>query len=508
MSIDTKLGDVPSSTLSDTSNVIFTDGENVRKEAYASMKADMLGTATLATNSPKIKEGINELVQDLLESTGYGVVSGGVVSSQSTPNMTANVTGCTLKTSTGARQVVGANAALVVTTADTTNPRKDIVYVDSTGVAQYLQGIAALSPTAPVTPSGGFLLAEIYVAANATSITNSNITDKRKMLISTDTLNTLLSENTQNIAKISNPNLLINEDFLIYQRSSTGNFSIPSTDTVTVNKIVFDRWSLGRQTTDYTVSAVKTDDGIYITSDAVKRMILGYALDIDLVKRLRNKNLTFSFDIKKDSSWNVGMLQVKAYIGENVSELRYDPTNRIVYYKDVQYADIGAEYTRVTFTFPIKATATNVSILFDTSGINSSGGTPVTINANAKIYLRNIKLELGDKATPFVPRLYGEELALCQRYYEVGQGSSAAHGCTQNIAFNNSYRAIKRIVPTLATHITGANGLSASYQQVGASLTTWTNYTTDFSAYASVLNPGVANQAQFQLTWTSDAEIY
>lgn len=33
--------------------------------------------------------------------------------------------------------------------------------------------------------------------------------------------------------------------------------------------------------------------------------------------------------------------------------------------------------------------------------------------------LNYVKLELGSYATPFVPHLYGEELALCQRYYQV-----------------------------------------------------------------------------------------
>ena len=30
-----------------------------------------------------------------------------------------------------------------------------------------------------------------------------------------------------------------------------------------------------------------------------------------------------------------------------------------------------------------------------------------------------VKLEVGSVATPFIPRLYAEELALCQRYYEI-----------------------------------------------------------------------------------------
>lgn len=37
--------------------------------------------------------------------------------------------------------------------------------------------------------------------------------------------------------------------------------------------------------------------------------------------------------------------------------------------------------------------------------------------ANSSFYLTGVQLEVGDKATPFEHRSYGEELALCQRYY-------------------------------------------------------------------------------------------
>ena len=41
------------------------------------------------------------------------------------------------------------------------------------------------------------------------------------------------------------------------------------------------------------------------------------------------------------------------------------------------------------------------------------------IDANQELEIEWVKLEQGSIATPFVPRPYGEELALCQRYYQV-----------------------------------------------------------------------------------------
>ena len=193
-----RLGNVPTSTLDGTDNIIFAEGEAPRKALYSEVKKDIVGESTLTTTAQKPLEAVNELNQDLLEATGYGVVSGGMVSAQSTPNMTVNVTACVLKTATGARQIPVANNSLAVTVADTTNPRIDIVYINSSGVVSYLQGTAAAGPTVPATPTGGTLLAQISVVAGATSITNANITDKRKMLISTDALNTQLSDKAQN----------------------------------------------------------------------------------------------------------------------------------------------------------------------------------------------------------------------------------------------------------------------------------------------------------------------
>jgi hypothetical protein len=199
-----RIGNVPTSTLNDTDNILFAEGEAPRKVQYSEMKADIIGSATLLTNADKPKEAINELVQDLLDSCGYGVISGGVVSTQSTPNMTVQVSACTYKTSTGARKTATANSSLTVAAADTTNPRADIVYINSSGVISYLQGTAAASPVAPATPTGGFLLAQINVSANATSATNSNIVDMRKILISTDYLNTQLSDKVNKTSIVNN----------------------------------------------------------------------------------------------------------------------------------------------------------------------------------------------------------------------------------------------------------------------------------------------------------------
>jgi len=49
----------------------------------------------------------------------------------------------------------------------------------------------------------------------------------------------------------------------------------------------------------------------------------------------------------------------------------------------------------------------------------ATGATSVVGTSGATFYITGVKLEVGSTATDFVHRSYGEELALCQRYYEV-----------------------------------------------------------------------------------------
>lgn len=67
-----------------------------------------------------------------------------------------------------------------------------------------------------------------------------------------------------------------------------------------------------------------------------------------------------------------------------------------------------------------------------------------------------VKLEIGDKATPFYPRSYGEELALCQRFYE----KCVSKYEIRKISFNANnfsegrvtFKVQKRIAPTISIY--------------------------------------------------------
>lgn len=106
-----------------------------------------------------------------------GVVSGGTVTAQGTPDMTLAVAAGVTE-GQGIRFTVTAGN-VTITTADVINPRFDLVVADSTGAKQVRAGTPGTNPVFPSLTAGDVALCAVYVPAGVTAITSGMLVDKR-----------------------------------------------------------------------------------------------------------------------------------------------------------------------------------------------------------------------------------------------------------------------------------------------------------------------------------------
>jgi hypothetical protein len=99
-----------------------------------------------------------------------------------------------------------------------------------------------------------------------------------------------------------------------------------------------------------------------------------------------------------------------------------------------------------TFSGPAGAWSSNNYIL-------ASGAVSVVGTNGATFYITGVQLEKGSTATSFDYRPYGTELALCQRYYEIGGPGSLVFNA--GVYTSAQFKATKRATPTVTVTPTG-----------------------------------------------------
>jgi hypothetical protein len=126
-------------------------------------------------------------------------------------------------------------------------------------------------------------------------------------------------------------------------------------------------------------------------------------------------------------------------------------------------------------TFSGTASAWSAAQYFSATGATSVVGTN-----GATFYLTGVQLEIGSSATGFEYRQYGQELALCQRYYyqdpyPVGTANTTLLIARASVPHPVAMRASPTVtVSSAATFLSGATGVTATGAIVNYSTTsTW-----------------------------------
>lgn len=196
--------------------------------------------------------------------------------------------------------------------------------------------------------------------------------------------------------------------------------------------------------------------GLTATTSATGQLYLYQKLEGALASYLQGRYLTLSMWVKSNTA--------QARLGF------YDGTTDLV---STDPHSGGGNWEFKTFSFI--STGKSVLNVYAIIGGESGGGlttTPITSGDYIQIYLP--KLEIGPKATPFIPRHPEASLALCQRYFEktynldVAPGSSSGTG-THRFAASNTFDPVvldfrfkvpKRVSPSVTVYAsqTGTTG--------------------------------------------------
>ena len=159
--------------------------------------------------------------QALWKTTGIVNAADLAVTQSATPAMTAQIAAGygviigTTQVNMGAYMAYNDGATTVnFTTANPTLPRIDLVCVTindayytgslNSVIFQVIAGTANASPTVPATPANSLALAQVAIAANATSIVNANITDLRVSTITSVGINSSQSYTVAGLTSTGN----------------------------------------------------------------------------------------------------------------------------------------------------------------------------------------------------------------------------------------------------------------------------------------------------------------
>ena len=268
-------------------------------------------------------------------------------------------------------------------------------------------------------------------------------------------------------------NKIINGSMLIWQRGT-----VQPTSTNNSYHCV-DRWapySSGRtqyqQSTDvpdgfaYALTTSGTPTGEYIISHGIELPGAGRAGEFYV-----GQKFTVSYYAKSTVAGDRLMDWMAFRVGQTSSssqvEAKVNDSN--------QYHSLSTGWKRYSRTYTITGTPGSTNICL-TLAIRNHWNNPI---AAGNISITGVQIEIGSTVTPFEHRSYGEELALCQRYFEKlatnGENDANRYNgiawATNNLNVFIPFQVAKRVAPTVAISHNG-EVFTGSWQSADGSAVT------------------------------------
>jgi len=294
-------------------------------------------------------------------------------------------------------------------------------------------------------------------------------------------INGMTKGDAQDELEVSRKNWIINGDMQVSQR---GDYT--SATAVTDGNYYLDRWESEHNVTSakithqtMTTSEGVTVDSIYLLTETAGAGTRNrHDQHIEDYDSLAGRTLTLSGEIRTNSE-NCG---IQVFDGSSWVALYHENTSGT------------AKRVSTTFVFPSTATQMIVSFV--------AGDDQTDVTDGDYIEFTNVKLEIGDTATPFESRSYAEELALCQRYYEKSIDNEIWTG---DITTGNTYyhtvpfSVYKRGQPSVTLTPVSDSGFGTP--SVNAT------YSDNRKISAQAISDATQARGFFVFSWVADAEL-
>jgi hypothetical protein len=327
-------------------------------------------------------------------------------------------------------------------------------------------------------------------------------------------------------------NVLINGDFRITQRGTS--FTSATTPANNDDTVLLDHWVLlsdGNDAADVSQETTTVPTGSYAAikldvETANKKFGILQIIEAKDAEALIGGVCSLSFKARRTGT-SIANLRAAVIAWDSTADaVTSDPvsaweaagTNPTLV-TNWTYENTPASLAALTAsfqTFKIEnisidtASATNIAVFIWIDDVTTTIGD--------FIYITDIQLEFGPNATAFQRRLHGEELILCQRFWEqsynqgVAVGTSTEAGAIRftdpvaNGSLSISFRTVKRAAPTMTGY--SSTGASGKYRDLtsGADFDITLEDIGDSGCHAAFATSGAADELK-AFHWTASAEL-
>lgn len=258
-------------------------------------------------------------------------------------------------------------------------------------------------------------------------------TDSRITRYKETTVDEELTLMNRQLNKMVNPNLLINGEPLVWQRA---------TSLVNLQDFCADRWEYICWVNSGPSGKIEKDiDGsMKISQLNSDGNYIRQLIESSVSSQLANQKLTLSADIKAINA-TTGNAFIQLVFSDGVDTLDRSSTHKELI---IPSTNLTSDYQRFVLTLDVPGTTNTVAVQIGCH--HSNGG---VLNADCILNIKNIKLEIGEKATPFESELYTDTLVRCMRYFQFMRCNWIAHSNNILWCANGNYFIPMRVIPTV-----------------------------------------------------------